>query len=325
MSGSPVFSSPGGSPKPKSETGSHDKFDFSLEKRPVRILCLHGYASNSEVLKKQIAPIVERLPKSYEWNYLDGLIYQGITYIWNHFLFNGFFDVILGFGQGGALAASFLLHDRIDNPSVSQFKSAIFICPSSPFSKCLQVGYNAREMFGLESGILDLILDRPVDIPEKLLPTEAQKACPEYETVWREETAVMKPDKDEIAWNELSDEMPPCAAEGHERCINSRGKKGEAGGAEVSEQDRTFYQMFHCNADRGLKIQIPTAHIHGYEDPWRKHGNEMLSLFNREVFHVTLHDGGHEVFAEEADEMVEDIKEAFKEAGIPVEDEEDES
>ncbi|KAK4223997.1 hypothetical protein QBC38DRAFT_458780 [Podospora fimiseda] len=349
MSDSPVFSSPAGSPKPESETANDDDYDkhsYSLEKRPVRILCLHGYASNSKILKKQIAPIIERLPKSYEWHYLDGLapcgesdeetgpklcyyhtpnihqISQGIRYIWNNFLYNGHFDVILGFGQGAALAASFLLHHHLESPGLSQFKSAIFICPTSPFAKCLQLGYNARQMFGIKEKIWDLTLGRPVDIPKELLHTEEQKTCPEYEMAFREEIANLKPEGIEnFAWNRDAYEMPACTEEGHEKCAEWRKNEEEE---MINPEDKTFYQMFHCIPDRGLKVQIPTVHVHGYEDPWRKHGNEMLGLFNRDSFHVTLLDGGHEIVAEEADEIVEDIKEAFKEAGIPFEEEEEE-
>ncbi|KAK4166345.1 serine hydrolase-domain-containing protein [Cladorrhinum sp. PSN259] len=356
MSDSPVFSSPSGSPKLTPNKGDDDNevlaSELEQKKPPVKILCLHGYASNPEILKRQISPIAERLPKSYEWHYLEGLascrgevadddddengsspklcyyhtpsthqIDKGHRYLWNQLLFDGPFDVILGFGQGAALAASFLLHEQLEENYGSQFKSAVLICPSSPFSKCLEVGYNARGMFGLESSVLDNILNRPVDIPEDLFATEDQKACPEHETTWRKETAEIEPEKAEIAGTTYNVGEPPCKMEGHLRCLNSREKYITDEKEEVDrEQDRTFYQLFHCKADPSFKkVQIPTAHILGKKDPWYKHGSEMLSLFNRDNFHVTVQfDAGHEVSEEDAEEMVEDIKEAFREAGICV-------
>ncbi|KZF19814.1 hypothetical protein L228DRAFT_250240 [Xylona heveae TC161] len=47
----------------------------------------------------------------------------------------GPFDAVMGFSQGAALAASFLLHHQIEHPYIPPpFRLAIFVCASLPFS-----------------------------------------------------------------------------------------------------------------------------------------------------------------------------------------------
>lgn len=154
-----------------------------------------------------------------------------------HILDNGFYDVILGFGQGAAVATSWLLHEGLDKFAVSWFKVGIFICHMLPFSRCLETGYDARVLF----------------LPDSKAPATIQ--------------------------NRQTDEK------------------------------RLYFRMLHPEVD-DYRIKIPTAHIHGREDPWRMQGRKLWHLCEEDTWQYTLHEGGHDMGpAEEAGDIVEVIKE----------------
>ncbi|KAI1100338.1 serine hydrolase FSH [Jackrogersella minutella] len=128
----------------------------------MRFLCLHGMGTNSAVFEAQLAPIIANLDPSHEFVYIDGLIeceasegvggvFPGPFYCYYsqptlsqlqaafdliHDIIDeeGPFDGIIGFSQGAALAASFLLHQQETDPNAPEvFRMAIFTCASLPF------------------------------------------------------------------------------------------------------------------------------------------------------------------------------------------------
>lgn len=131
----------------------------------MKILCLHGMGTNSDIYEAQMAPIIAQMDTAYEFVFVDGLIecepadnVEGVfpapfycyydkptleqlkaayDLIYEVMRDEGPFDGVFGFSQGGALAASLILHHQSTWPSRVQedpFKFAVFMCASLPFS-----------------------------------------------------------------------------------------------------------------------------------------------------------------------------------------------
>ncbi|KAK0671636.1 hypothetical protein QBC41DRAFT_384734 [Cercophora samala] len=316
--------------------------------KPIRILCLHGYSSSGILLEKHLQPIRDRLPKSWEWHFVNGdypvplgtepptkhsvrcyyptpdahHIDEAHSQVHLYTLANGLgYDVILGFGQGAALAASILLHEQRDFDSdSSQFKLGVFFNSTIPYAKCLKAGYNVRHLFGIEGPVPEAVKDLPADVHESMLPTEEQNhfRCQEHETVWEEDMNIVKRvDQDGVVWR-----VGPklcMMLDGHDGC---RGARETDEVVVVDKGERTFYQMFHPDVDE-TRIKIPTVHIHGREDPWRGQGRVLMRMCNEDNVQYAIHEGGHEIpnSGEDLDDAVEAIKEGLREAGIKLDDE----
>ncbi|KAK4663194.1 hypothetical protein QC763_606480 [Podospora pseudopauciseta] len=336
-------------PSPNLSPATKSSDEHPPTPRPVRVLCLHGYSSNGILLEKHLQPIRSRLPQSWEWHYIDGdypvplstsppgehscrsyyptpdahHIDEAHCQVHLYTLLNGLgYDIILGFGQGAALAASILLHEQRDwQIGESEFKLGVFFSSTIPYAKCLQAGYNARHVFGIEGETPEVVKDRPTDVPGEMLPTEEQNRfqCQEHETVWEEDFNVVKRvDKDGVVWRA---ETRLCMSlEGHEGC---RGARKTDKTVVVDKGERTFYQMFHPDVEEA-RIQIPTVHIHGRNDPWRVQGRALMRMCDEDKVQYAIHEGGHEIpgWGEDLDDVVEAIREGLKEAGIPLEDDE---
>ncbi|KAH8885727.1 hypothetical protein GQ53DRAFT_728710 [Thozetella sp. PMI_491] len=135
----------------------------------MRILCLHGCGTNSDVFEAQLAPLINRLPKNYKFDFLDGehtvaaapgigLLHPGPYFAWHRRHFtkdiqaahdyinsvieeDGPYDGVIGYSQGAALAASLLLSQLDRQPHRPRpFRFAIFICSVMPVSPSRQVG-----------------------------------------------------------------------------------------------------------------------------------------------------------------------------------------
>jgi len=146
------------------QSPSHTRLDTSLaiQTSTMRFLCLHGMGTNSKVYEAQLAPVRQRLDPTYEFEFVDGLVecgpatgvpslFPGPFYCYYNkptaenlqaaydlvleiIEEEGPFEGIFGFSQGGALAASLLLHHRKTNPHAPElFDLAVFTCASLPF------------------------------------------------------------------------------------------------------------------------------------------------------------------------------------------------
>lgn len=131
----------------------------------MKILCLHGMGTNSDIYEAQLAPIIAHMDPAYEFVFVDGLVecepadnVEGVFpapfycyydkptlgqveaaygLIYEIIKDEGPFDGIFGFSQGAALAASLILHHQSTCFSRAQddpFKFAVFMCASLPFS-----------------------------------------------------------------------------------------------------------------------------------------------------------------------------------------------
>ncbi|RMJ07282.1 hypothetical protein CDV36_013106 [Fusarium kuroshium] len=128
----------------------------------MRFLCLHGYATNAEVLEQQLLPLRSHLPSDWEFEFLEAShepssiftpslkgdwdslyawynlplkddIENALEDILDFIESEGPFDGILGFSQGGLMAATLLLWDasRPEGPQLP-FKMAVFISTFAP-------------------------------------------------------------------------------------------------------------------------------------------------------------------------------------------------
>lgn len=86
-------------------------------------------------------------------------------------------------------------------------------------------------------------------------------------------------------------------------------KHGCVGNGDTHHKSETFYQMFHPTVD-AVRISIPTAHIYGKTDPWRRHSMDLVQLCRGETAVVYEHSGGHAV--PRSVEECEDICEAIE-------------
>ncbi|OCK83580.1 hypothetical protein K432DRAFT_290762 [Lepidopterella palustris CBS 459.81] len=127
----------------------------------MRILCLHGMGTNSEILATQTEMIRSLLPAHYEYVFIDGekpydapeqvrdffpgpylcyhpaptpsAVLEAQEMVEEALESEGPFDGVIGFSQGAALAASIMLHRSMAFETLP-FRFAIFLCSGLPFS-----------------------------------------------------------------------------------------------------------------------------------------------------------------------------------------------
>lgn len=74
-----------------------------------------------------------------------------------------------------------------------------------------------------------------------------------------------------------------------------------------------FYNMFHPTVDK-VRIRLPTAHVYGARDSWRRHGTELTGLCSDAV--VFEHSGGHDIPRHVSEEICDLIEGVVANAGI---------
>ncbi|EPQ28949.1 uncharacterized protein PFL1_03749 [Pseudozyma flocculosa PF-1] len=154
----------------------------------IRVLCLHGKGTNSNVMTTTMRPLTRNLGSSIECHYLDGPVpcapYHGIqqffgdqpyfawydaptrenleeayAYVLTYILSKGpgFFDGIMGFSQGAALAATLAIRhqDKL-------FRFAAFLCGGRPFDPATGQRYEhvPGERSGLAASPFELELEK---------------------------------------------------------------------------------------------------------------------------------------------------------------------
>lgn len=260
----------------------------------VRVLCLHGMGTDASILRAQLSSFLSLLPPSYSFTFPEAPILcdpspgvedfyagpyrcwfntpttekvaQAQTYLKAFLTERGPFDVVIGFSQGAALAASLLLHQRIEDPKAEPwFKAAMFICSPLPFSSYTEYGVDVRKYFGVQG--LPLPSNRPATVADYLV------------------------------------------ADAYFR----RNEK-DLGEADCGDGDQ-FYNMFHPSVDE-VRINIPTAHIYGRKDSWRRHSMDLVGLCDPHQVLRFEHDGGHEVPRGASEEICDLYEEVVARAGL---------
>ncbi|KAK7534498.1 serine hydrolase FSH [Phyllosticta citricarpa] len=270
--------------------------------KSIKILCLHGMGVNAEIFALQTAPFRRLLPSDYEFTFLEGRfecepapgvsgIFTGPYSCWydtpttskvakaHEYVLEvirekGPFHGVMGFSQGGALAASILLHHKLAGIP-PPFEFAVFICSPIPFSHSLSAGIDTRAYFGSPSRA-------PV-----------RPGCP-----------------DEVPQYLITD---PVYLRGEERLaeLKMKMKKQQVlaslndGFSKPSRE--AFYQMFHPTVDL-IRIDIPTVHVIGRRDKWRSHSLDLVALCAAGSCTLFEHHGEHEIPKEIGEDMCDLIE-----------------
>ncbi|KAF2843599.1 hypothetical protein M501DRAFT_919338, partial [Patellaria atrata CBS 101060] len=92
----------------------------------------------------------------------------------------------------------------------------------------------------------------------------------------------------------LRDDDDLSSSSGSEPESDASGSNSESERVTVKCKDGPYYHMFHADVDE-IRISVPTAHVYGTKDPWRKHSIDLVELCHRAQRLQFQHDGGHEI------------------------------
>jgi len=222
----------------------------------MKILCLHGKGTNSEIFEMQTENFRQLLPSNYQYTFIDGEyeaapapgidnVFPGPYrrylpdnsvestaeqhgFISEIIAEEGPFDGVLAFSQGASLIASILLHHEIEKPlSRPPFRFAVFICST--------YAHSARVSLGK-------------DVTEHVKPEDRPKSRESFDSGY-------------------------------------------------SSDQNTADNSVHlfCVEVEKARIQIPTAHIYGNEDPLRHESIEVELMCNKNLAVSYAHKGGHDI------------------------------
>lgn len=269
----------------------------------MRLLCLHGRGTNSDIFEAQLgksipvvrdwstkgisnltqnlaAPLISRLPKHYEFDFVDapvqvnpapgiGGLLQGPYLAWyrRHFTScvaeaheylaevieeTGPYDGVVGFSQGAAVATSFMLSHQHDHPDDAlPFRFAIFLCGVLPVSPSLDQGVDST--------------------PESL----------EYERAFQQFFGLTDEEIDAGSGGEIIQIFDPI----------------------LTSPKRNF-------ACREPRIDIPVLHVIGEKDEFSSFSRYIASLCTDGKSSVYFHAGGHEL--PRAEEGMDKVAELFE-------------
>ncbi|KAF5565482.1 EF-hcalcium-binding domain-containing protein [Fusarium phyllophilum] len=258
---------------------------YSPHNNSMRLLCLHGRGTNSDIFESQLAPIANLLPERYVLDFLDGPcevnaapgvdscssgpylawhrrhfakdLASAYTYVKTVIDEDGPYDGVIGFSQGAALAASLLLSHQQQAPSAPRlFKFAIFLSSVLPAAASEKMGVDSTEYV-----------------------VSYEKSLPEFFGLSTLEIADMS----------------------------------------SIERAYLFKQFPSANNPGGTLhyIDIPTLHILGSQDPFFNFGKIVVDLCDGKKREVLVHDGSHEVprsedYAQKIALLIENIAELSK-------------
>jgi len=184
--------------------------------------------------------------------------------------------------KGAALAASLLLQYELDRLP-SPFRAAFFICSPLPFSKTTDHGIDSRTYFGIQS-TRALTPPRTTTVPPYLIPEDY---------FLRSDERITNP--------------PP---------VKSKSASLTTGFA-LDKQDEwseePYYNMFHPSVDQ-VRISLPTAHLYGAGDPWKRHSIDFAEMCTQKV--TLKHGGGHEIPQSASEDICDLIEELAAMAGL---------
>ncbi|KAM3436083.1 hypothetical protein MY4824_004561 [Beauveria thailandica] len=278
---------------------------------PIRVLCLHGLGTGSHILKSQLSPVISMLPSSYSFVFLDAPVicdaspgvadlYVGPYRCWfntptNHKVAQAYkhmqkflddnsdhpFDVVIGFSQGAALVAGMLLREQLElagrrKTTPPLFKAAMFICSPLPFSCTTDHGVDVRSYFGIQPSLKPLPSNRPTIVPDYLVA----------------DAFFRRNDKD-----------------------LARSATGFEDKEDYKVEAEPYYNMLHPDVDTA-RISIPTAHVYGKKDSWRRHSMDLVRLCEGSNRICFQHDGGHEVPRAASEEICDLFEELIARAGL---------
>ncbi|KAE8150833.1 hypothetical protein BDV25DRAFT_171872 [Aspergillus avenaceus] len=250
----------------------------------MRLLCLHGHGTNSEILETQLAQLRGYLPADWEFDFLDGEMeskpatgiedifpgpyysYHGVPIpedVWRAYNFimdvvqeEGPFDGVIGFSQGAQMAATIIAHEAMINPQADVFKFAVFLSAIMPFD--------------MEAGSLKLTYDDDVDTLEA-----------EYQGATNSQGSMTH---NHLNW--LND----CRATSV--IAEWQGRRSRLPG--LGRQSTDILLRYHPSI-HGIQINIPTVHVYGLEDQYLHHARGLAGICDPKVSQVVTHEGTHQI------------------------------
>ncbi|OJD32105.1 ef-hand calcium-binding domain protein [Diplodia corticola] len=248
----------------------------------MRFLCLHGHGTNSQILEAQLEPLRSRLPRDWEYEFLDGeketipatgidAVFPG-PYVCYHeepipedvqhavdlvkevIREEGPFDGVIGFSQGAALAATVIAAEAERDPLAETFKVAIFLSATMPFD------FSAGKL---------------------RLTCEADNTL----TATHQDIDGTKLDGGKQDW--LND----CRTAGVIAEFQARRPQVEKS---ALPQSVDVLLRYHPST-HPQQIDIPTVHVIGLKDEYLDHGKNLAGICNSRIQQVVTHDGGHQL------------------------------
>ncbi|RDL33233.1 uncharacterized protein BP5553_08672 [Venustampulla echinocandica] len=287
----------------------------------MRILCLHGNGMNGTLLGVQTAAFRRLLGDGHEYTFLDGQlesdcviglekVSKGPYYRWNIGLASseilaaheyirtvieeeGPFDGVMGFSQGSALAASMLLQHEIDHPkSPPPFRFAIFFScflVVSPDAKFAQKYYEIGEKDHVDAALEGLHASAPSsDASGKPGDGKGDKKKKEVKGPTHK-VELVRSSKRAALVTEIVDAVASSARTG----TSFHGKVG----TDLPEDEREgldgFPRVFHP-VIMSERIEIPTVHIVGRNDPYMKQTDIAKRLWEKKSMRYVEHSGAHD-------------------------------
>ncbi|KAM0347522.1 hypothetical protein ACHAPZ_011287 [Fusarium culmorum] len=229
----------------------------------MRLLCLHGRGTNSDILESQLAPLVSRLSEGYTLDFLDGPcqvnaapgvdsrssgpflawhrrhfakdVASAYAYVQAVITEDGPYDGVIGFSQGAALAVGLLISHQHQGPTgVNLFKFAILFSSVLPTAPSEEIGVDCTQYV-----------------------VDYEKSLPEFFGLSSSEIADTASAERAYLFNHLAGDNKP------------------------NETRHT--------------VDIPTLHVLGRKDPFFDFGKAVIELCDSKKREVILHDGGHDV------------------------------
>ncbi|KAK5055283.1 hypothetical protein LTR84_013033 [Exophiala bonariae] len=281
----------------------------------MRFLCLHGRGTNSDIFESQLAALFSRLSPEHSFDFIDApyhcsaapgisKIYDGPYLAWHsrydpvhiaeiHEYIDsvinedGPYDGVIGFSQGAALAASFLLcheytHDQalLDSRHAAAFKVAIFFNSVMLFSPSEDIGADItdtikkqeeKHMGFLRGESNEQTLPEP-QIRFKM-PNWSSSSSTSLSSIASVSTISEDEPSDEIKWAR---------------------KRSVAFESQSLLKEHSVYGFPTDNIPH--QIAIPTLHVIGAKDEFSEHSQTLTMLCQREKAEIFLiKDGGHDI------------------------------
>jgi predicted esterase len=283
-----------------------------------RILCLHGMGCNSTIFRWQLGKLIQAMKSEYEFVFLDGEVeceaapglenappphlcfYTGTSVaemaeaheqIQFFIEEEGPFDGIIGFSQGAALAASYILHHASQHGfERPPFTFAFFLASTLPFSPDLSPSFDVmlRSLASQELEATNGVTPSPSVLSGSLI------APAENDGPWKLKSADGTPMTVRQLVNS-SDRLEGLVFAALNDTENARAALTSLDADPSSENScRPFHPLW-----TSARITMPTLHLIGRDDLFNRQARVLYDLCSINERAIVEHSGGHEVPKEE--------------------------
>lgn len=267
-----------------------------------------------------LAPLISQLSPEHTFDYVDaqvegtaapgiGGVFPGPYFIWHKdydpssvekvhqhlqsvLKEDGPYDGIIGFSEGAALAASYLLAqeyraslgEAIGDPE-HDIKLAVFLNSVKPYSPSEQIGHNATHEFHKELRRHSLFLKG--QIAERRKSSLASEEIAVFAE--RRQSVLSQRRQSIIAWKNSGAPLRKDSTTG--TIVNEVDEKGQG-----NVWNSLFSPVFCFDPNTfSSTIRIPTLHIIGSKDQFRDYSREVTRFCDQDQMEIAMLDVGHEI------------------------------